>query len=209
MSRVRSLQVPRKDRSGPFTYEDYRSIVPDGQKADLIDGVIYMASPDNTDAGELSVWLIALLHDFCECHNLGKVYASRIAFKLDEKNSPEPDIGVVLIRHLDRVDRGHVLGPADLAIEIVSPESVQRDYEKKRRLYEKYAFPEYWIVDEELEKVTLLRLGPRGYREARPRKGCLLSTVLPGFWFRPAWVWQQPRPKKSAVLAEILAGPPK
>jgi Uma2 family endonuclease len=205
----KAIRVPRPERSGPHTCADYRSLVPDGQKADLIDGVIYVASPDNTDAGELSVWLISLLYDFCEYYDLGKVYAWRVLFKLDEKNSPEPNIAVVLTPHLNRVERGHVLGPADIAIEIVSPESVERDYEKKRKLYERFGVPEYWIINEKLEKVTLLRLSHGGYKEVRPRKGCLASAVLPGFWFRPAWVWQQPRPKKSAVLAEILAGPPK
>ena len=29
------------------TIDDFFALVPDGQKADLIDGVIYMASPDS------------------------------------------------------------------------------------------------------------------------------------------------------------------
>jgi Uma2 family endonuclease len=202
------IRVPRRDRSGPFTFDDYCSLVADGQKADLIDGVIHMASPDNTDAAELFVWLIRLIADFVDVNDLGKVYGSRVSFKLDDKNSPEPDIAVVLTEHLDRVERGHVRGPADLAIEIVSPESVERDYEKKRKLYEKFAIPEYWIIDEELQQVTLLRLGADGYKETRPRKGVLISRVLPGFWLRPAWLWQ-PRPKKTQALAEILAGVPR
>ena len=198
-----------RHRSGVFTYDDFCTLVKDGQKADLIDGVIYMASPDNTDAGDLFVWLIRILADFCDHHDLGKVLGSRIAFKLDDKNSPEPDIGVVLKAHLDKIERGHVLGAADVAVEIVSPESVERDYEKKRALYEKFKFPEYWIVDEELEKVTLLRLGKKGDKEVRPRNGVLVSQVLPGFWFRPEWVWTQPRPRKADVLAEVLAGVPR
>jgi Uma2 family endonuclease len=209
MTQTKTISVPRRNRSGPITFDAFCSRVADGQKADLIDGVIYMASPDNTDAGDLFVWLITILYDFCDTHDLGKVYGSRIAFKLDEKNSPEPDIAVVLKDHLDRVERGHVRGPADLAIEIVSPESVERDYEKKRNLYEKFAFPEYWIIDEELQRVTLLRLGSKGYKEVRPRKGILVSKVLPGFWLRPEWTWQQPRRRKADVLADILAGVPK
>lgn len=155
------------------------------------------------------MWWACLLSDYCDHHDLGNLYGPRIAFKLDDRNSPEPDIGVVLKENLDRVERGHVEGAADLAIEIVSPSSVERDYDTKRALYEKFKFPEYWIIDEELEKVTLLRLGPKGYREVKPRKGVLVSHILPGFWFRPEWVWTQPRPRKADVLAEILAGPPR
>lgn len=209
MSQTKSIRVPSRNRSGPITFGDFCSMVPDSQKADLINGVIYMAPPDNTDAGDLFGWLFTLLYDFCATNDFGKVYGSRIAFKLDEKNSPEPDIAVVLKEHLHRVEYGRVLGPADLAIEIVSPESVERDYEKKRNLYEKFKFPEYWIIDEELQKVTLLRLGARGYKDVRPRKGVLVSKILPGFWLRPEWTWQQPRRRKADVLADILAGVPR
>ena len=37
-------------------FETFCEIVRDGEKADLIDGVIYMASPDNTDANEIASW---------------------------------------------------------------------------------------------------------------------------------------------------------
>ena len=206
---VKSHVVPRPSRSGLYTFSDFCSLVADGEKADLIDGVIYMASPDNTDAADLFVWLMCILYDYLDREEIGKVFGSRVAFRLDDKNSPEPDLAVVLKKNLGRVERGHVVGPADLAIEIVSPDSVERDYDKKRTLYEKFGVPEYWIIDEELERVTVLRLGPGGYKEVRPRKGVLASKVLPGFWLRPAWIWQQPRPKKSEVVAEILAGVPK
>src|SRR5581483_9092524 len=118
--------------------------------------------------------------------------------------SPEPALAVVLKNRLHLVRRGPVAGRPNLAIEIVSPDSVERDYVKKRRQYQKAGVPEYWIVDEAEEKVTLLRLGVDGkYREARPRSGVLHSRVLPGFWLRTEWLWQRPR-KKAAILDEIL-----
>lgn len=196
------------ERTGHVTYDEFCARIEDGQKADLIDGVIYMASPDNTDASDLFMWLATLLYDYVQYHDLGAVHGSRVACRLDDTNAPEPDILFVDRSRLDVIERGGVAGPADLAVEIVSPESVERDYEKKRRLYERFGFREYWIVDEELERVTLYRLKGGAFKEARPRKGVLTSSVLPGFWLRPAWVWQQPRPKKAAVLEEILAGPP-
>ena len=193
-------------RTGAITFDEFCFLVRDGQKADLIDGVIYMASPDNTDAGSLFVWLLWVIAGFVEEHDLGEVYGSRIAFRLDDKNSPEPDIAVVLTANLGRVERGYVAGPADVAFEIVSPESVDRDYEKKRALYQRAGVAEYWIIDERQETVTLLRRTARGkYREVRPRKGELPSEVLSGFWLRPEWLWQDPRPRKNEVLAQVLA----
>jgi Uma2 family endonuclease len=193
-------------RIKPYTFEEFCELVKDGQKADLIDGVIYMASPDNTDANDLFMWLGGLVYDFVEIKELGKVFGSRVAYRLDETNGPEPDIGFVNKKRSSAVKQGRVEGPPDLAVEIVSPDSVDRDYKKKRLLYEKSGVREYWIVDEIKQTVTLLRLtGKRKYREVRPRKGELHSQVLPGFRIRPEWLWQNPRPKKMVVLNWLLA----
>lgn len=197
-------------RIGSFTFDDFCVLVKDGQKADLIDGVIYMASPENLDANDLFVWLIVLISFFVEEKDLGKVYGSRVAFKLDDWNSPEPDIAFVRTQRLQRTRRkGRFDGPPDLAIEIVSPDSVDRDYVTKRAKYEAIGVLEYWIVDEMKQKVTLLRLTSKGeYREVRPRKGILSSQVLLGFWLRPEWLWQDPRPRKRDTVQQILAGKP-
>jgi Uma2 family endonuclease len=74
-------------------FDEFCLLVDDGQKADLIDGVIYLASPDNTGANELNVWLCALISIFVRQRDLGKVFASRVAFRLDDRNGPEPDKG--------------------------------------------------------------------------------------------------------------------
>jgi Uma2 family endonuclease len=195
-------------RTGPYTLKDFDAMVREDQKADLIDGVIYMASPENTEANELFVCLLWIMSGFADIKDRGKVFGSRVALRLDIQNSPEPDILFVKTENLGRVERGGIKGPADLAVEIVSPDSVERDYEKKRNQYEAAGIPEYWIVDEELPKVTLLRLGARKkYRESKPRKGVLTSEELTGFWLRPDWLFSQPRPKKMDVLQEILARP--
>jgi Uma2 family endonuclease len=195
-------------RSKGYTFEDFCVLVKDGQKADLIDGVIHMASPDNMDANDLFVWLIRLLADIVEINDLGKVNGSRAAYRLNDENSPEPDIAFIRRDRTNLVRRGFVNGAPDLAIEIVSPESVVRDYETKRDLYQEAGVQEYWIVDEVQQKVTLLRLGAdEKFREIRPRKGVLSSQVVHGFWIRPEWLWQNPLPKKVDVLALLLKGP--
>src|SRR5208337_56801 len=65
----------------PVTFNEFCFLVKDGEKADLIDGVIYMASPENTDANDLFEWLNSLLYSFVHRRKLGKVYGSRVAFR--------------------------------------------------------------------------------------------------------------------------------
>jgi Uma2 family endonuclease len=193
-----------KDRR--LTFEDFRALVRDGQKADLLEGAIYMASPDNTDANLINGWLYALVLLFVQGKKLGRVYVSRVAFLLDDHNAPEPDIAFVSAERIEDVQRGRVQGGPDLAMEVVSPESAARDYGPKREQYEQAGVREYWIVDEPEQKVTLLRLDAKGkYRQARPRKGVLESKVLPGLWLLPEWLWQDPLPEVEDVLSQIRA----
>jgi Uma2 family endonuclease len=187
-----------------ITFEDFCALVNDDRKADLIDGVIYMASPDNTDANEINGWLFWLITAFVEVKDLGKVYISRVAFRLDILNGPEPDLAFVRKSRLQNVHRGFVKGPPDLAVEIVSPDSVERDYEKKRRQYEHAGVREYWIVDELQQVFRLLRLEKGKFRAVSPRKGILTSKALPGFWLSPAWLWRKPLPRKLSILKKIL-----
>ncbi len=55
--------------------------------------------------------------------------------------------------------------PAQLAVEIVSPSSVERDYKKKPLEYANKGIREYWIVDPLESKVTVFQLVNGRYRE--------------------------------------------
>lgn len=192
-------------RKGRATFEDFCFLVKEDQKADLIDGVIYMASPENTEANSLFMWYGGLLDLYVEELDLGKVFGLKVALRLDDRNGPEPDILFVANNRLRLVQWGHVDGPADMAVEIVTPESIDRDYTKKLKQYEKARIREYWIIDEQEEKVTVFHLDRHNkYRDVKPRDGKLHSKVVRGFWIRPEWLWQNPRPKKLRALREIL-----
>ncbi|NEO97258.1 MAG: Uma2 family endonuclease [Symploca sp. SIO2E9] len=55
--------------------------------------------------------------------------------------------------------------PPLLAVEVVSPESVKRDYRYKRSEYAALEIPEYWIIDPKENKITLLLLNEGLYEE--------------------------------------------
>jgi Uma2 family endonuclease len=188
------------------TFDEFYERVREDQKADLIEGVIHMASPESVDGNELVGWVLWLLTGFVDERDLGKVYFERVAFRLGEHRGPEPDIAFVCNDRLHLRHYGYFDGPPDLAMEFVSPESVERDYEHKRRLYLDSGMPEYWIIDETLNEVTLLRLAAGVYAKAEPEDGRYTSRVVPGFYLRPEWLWATPLPKKAPLLAAMLAG---
>jgi Uma2 family endonuclease len=188
-----------------WTFEEFCERIREDQKADLIQGAIYIASPENTDSNDLISWVIAFLRPFVRINKLGRIFFSRVAFRLDNDNAPEPDLAFVKTERLSLVERGRVMGPPDLAMEFVSPDSIERDYETKRALYQQFKVEEYWIIDEMEQRVTLLRLNRQGiYREIRPRGGELHSQVVPGFWLRLEWLWQDPLPLETEILQQLL-----
>jgi Uma2 family endonuclease len=195
-----------RTRAGPHSFGDFIELVPEDQKADLIDGVIYMASPENIEHNELESWLLTLLRVYIEQRRLGQITVSRVAYRLATHVAPEPDIAFVAASRAHLLKGGYVDGPPDLAVEFVSPESVERDYELKRARYEQAGVREYWIIDPDEKRATFLVLGPDGkFAESPPVDDRFHSRVLPGFSLDTRWLWQRPLPETLPIVHALLA----
>jgi Uma2 family endonuclease len=166
------------------------------------------ATPDDVEHYRINHCMLCLVADYLEEKELdGEVFGYRIAFRLDEYNGSEPDLGFLKANRVHLIRRDYIDGPPDWVVEIVSSDSVERDYHKKRQQFEHAGVPEYWIIDPLTEKVTCLWLGKDGkYRAIQPKKGILACKAIPGFWLRTSWFWEKPLPGKKRVLAKILSG---
>src|SRR5436309_1557602 len=129
----------------PVTAEEFVELSQDGQKADLLDGVMYVASPDSPETAEVNVFLTALLDCFVRKFRLGKIYGPRSAFRLSRTHAPEPDIAFVRAERLHFWKESIFQGAPDVTVEIVAPDSVERDTTTKRATYEKAGVSEYWL----------------------------------------------------------------
>ena len=102
-------------------------------------------------------------------------------------------------------------GPADLVVEVVSDDSVKRDYETKYAEYEAAGVREYWILDPRPGNnlAQFYQLDEQGrYRRVLAQEGIYRSAVLRGFWLDEAWLWPDEKPDPLLVAAEILELPP-
>ncbi len=191
---------------GPCTFADFLELIREDQKADLIDGVIYLASPENIDHNKLLGWLYKVLGSFIEERELGVLTINRVAYRLSDKTAPEPDLAFVRKERERQIERtGHMEGPPDLAIEIVSPDSSRRDYVRKRSRYEEAGVEEYWIIDPDEQKAVFLVRESGRFVEAQLDGYVHRSRVVPGFALDVRWLWQRPLPKTSAIVASILS----
>lgn len=143
----------------PDTYTtDYIYSLPDGHRAELIDGVVYDMTPPSRIHQKLISKLAQKIGNYIDAkHGSCEVYPAPFAVFLneDDKNYVEPDISVICDKHkLD--DRG-CNGAPDFIIEIVSPNNRKMDYLIKSAKYESSGVREYWIVDPEKERTTVYR----------------------------------------------------
>ncbi len=90
--------------------------------------------------------LFAVLDEWVHRHRLGEVYPE-VEMRLDDDWTPAPDLVFVAAAHVDRVGDAQILGPADLAVEVLSPANAADDRGTKFRAYAAHAIPWYWIVD--------------------------------------------------------------
>ena len=95
----------------------------------------------------------------------------------------------------------YIDGPADLAVEVVSPESGPRDRGEKFYEYEAAGVPEYWLVDPDREELVVYRLQDDRYQTAfEGREGRVESSVANGFWIEAQWLWREELPPVLDVL---------
>jgi Uma2 family endonuclease len=128
----------------------------------------------------------------------------------DDQPAREPDLMVLLNAHLDRLTPQYVNGAADVAIEIVSPESDERDRGKKFLEYEAAGVPEYWLIDPIRRQVTFYLRGDDGRytSAAADAQGRYASRILPGFTLDPTWLWHELLPGGAEIyrMAVAMAG---
>lgn len=139
------VEKMREDRV--YTVRDIEAL-PEGERAELIDGKMYMMATPTLTHQDILMWMGARIWSYIERHGgLCKVIPAPFAvyIKDDVHNYVEPDVTVIC--DLNKLDEKGCHGAPDWVIEIVSPSSKTMDYIRKCTLYEAAGVREYWIVD--------------------------------------------------------------
>ena len=137
-----------------YTIEDIYAL-PDGQRAELIDGVIYNMTPPGRIHQKLINRLSQKLTNYIDLKKgTFEVYPSPFAVFLDaDETYVEPDLSVICDK--DKLDDRGCSGAPDFVIEVVSPSSRKMDYSIKNGKYAAAGVREYWIVDPDKERTTI------------------------------------------------------
>ena len=127
---------------------DFIYNLPDGERAELIDGQIYYMAPPTFTHQKLIFELSLAIGNYIKskkgiCEVIPAPFA--VFLNEDDKNYVEPDISVICDKS-KLTDKG-CTGAPDWIIEIVSPGSIRMDYHIKLFKYRTAEVREYWIVD--------------------------------------------------------------
>lgn len=138
-----------------YTTEDIYAL-PEGTRAELIDGRIYYMAPPTRKHQKIAGALYRKIADYIDSKDGScEVYIAPFAVFLNEndKNYVEPDISV--IRDRSKLNDKGCVGAPDWVIEIVSPGSRRMDYFTKLFKYRTAGVREYWIVDPDKNRITV------------------------------------------------------
>ena len=196
----------RRPRSERMTYDEFLAWCDEDTWAEWVDGEVEIVSPASDRHQDLARFLTAVFSVYIETHDLGVVRPAPFQMKAGaDLPGREPDLIFVAREHVDRLRETHLDGPADVAVEIVSPESVARDRGTKFYEYEVGGVREYWLIDPLRQQAEFYRLGKDGrYRIVLSgAEGVYHSETISSFWLRIEWLWQEPLPKVLDVLREL------
>lgn len=141
-----------------YTIDDIYAL-PDGQRAELIDGQMYMMAPPIRIHQKLISQFTKVIGNYIDAkHGACEVYPAPFAVFLNEDylNYVEPDISVICDK--GKLNDKGCNGAPDWVIEIVSPSSSRIDYGVKLFKYRSAGVREYWIVNPLKKAVTVFDL---------------------------------------------------
>jgi Uma2 family endonuclease len=179
--------MPTTAHDGRLTYEDFLLFPDDGLRHEIIDGAHYVTPSPNQRhqelVGRLYLSLGAVLEDRPD---RGRLFLSPFDVVFSFHDIVEPDLVFVAPDQLDILTARNIQGTPALVIEILSPSTRKRDRDVKRRLYERAGVREYWLVDPDLNAVTMYRRAeggsfPLAAHLTAERHDTLTTPLVPGW----------------------------
>ena len=199
--RVETMETQR------LTHADFMRLAPEDQKAELIQGQMFVLPPSFYVHERLQGFLVSVLSLFASRFELGQVLGSRTAVYISDTDTYEPDILFVAKARAHIIIARTLLEAPDLVVEILSASTARYDLGPKRAGYASAGVRELWLIDPYGSAGTQFFQRQAGdLVEVAPVEGVLRSMALPGFELRVDWLWPDESgalPNPVTVLREL------
>ena len=203
---LEELASAAQDPHSPDTirYAEFMGWTDEDMLAEWVDGKIEMSSPASLKYQQIGGFLYSLLLLHARLYDLGEVLNAPFQIKLS-RSARAPDVMFLSKEHHEWLRNTTLLAPADLVVEIVSPESVARDTLTKLAEYQRDRVPEYWLIDPRTRTTIFRQLDAEGTYRIVPLDdaGIYHARAVPNFWLDIAWLWREPLPAIEPTLMTI------
>jgi Uma2 family endonuclease len=171
------------------------------------DGELIKLSPVTDTHDDLDSYFGSLFKAYFALKPIGIARHAPFLMRVDSIGlRREPDVQIILNENPGQLTRTGMLGPADICIEIVSPESVERDFVQKLQLYEQAGVKEYWLVDYLRHGAHFYRLNDEGIYILQMLTSDTYETpLLPSFRLHIPTLWSDPLPDYFAIGDAVRA----
>src|SRR6266576_4041096 len=189
---VETLKPAEPSSVRRYTYDELVAELPEtNQPHELWDGELIISPAPFFSHQKIALRFYRTLDDWVMLRDLGEVVASPIDMVLSPHRAVQPDVAFIAKERLNIIQRV-IMGPVDLAAEVISLGGRNRDRIEKRDLYEQYGVKEYWIIDPEPQMIEVLHMVNSRYELAmRCGTGATAaSCLLPGFEIKVDWLCQ-------------------
>lgn len=167
-----------------LTYDDYLLFPEDGRRHEIIEGEHYVSPAPNRKHQRILATLSREVGSFVHLRGLGEVLFAPFDVVFSDVDIVQPDLIFVASANLGILTEANAQGAPDLVVEILSESTRKRDLTTKRKLYARSGVAEYWVIDPEIETVTVFRIKGELVRSrelALETGDHLESPLLPGF----------------------------
>jgi Uma2 family endonuclease len=145
-----------------FNYQDYLQL-PEDKRYEILDGDLYVVPAPNTRHQRISKRIHFALMAQIEAKGLGEIFNAPFDVVFSDENIAQPDLLFICRERLGLLTEANLAAAPDLAVEILSPGTRQKDLAIKRKIYARFGVREYWIVDPEANTVEVLVWRKSGY----------------------------------------------
>ncbi len=183
-------------KQGAWTIADWEQLPEDGNRYELIDGVLYVTSAPSTHHQWVNGRLYRLLSEYIDAQTPPPGLLFMPPFGVILPTGPViPDLVYVHMRNLHILTDKRIEGVPDLLVEIAAPGTASYDRREKQDAYARSGVPEYWWVDPGSRTVEVLILEQTGrYRPHKlvERRSPIPSVQLPGLQFPVESIFMPP-----------------
>jgi Uma2 family endonuclease len=185
-----------------MSWEEFLVWAPDSKIAEWVNGEAFIMPPPSVRHQRLIAFLSDLLRWFVRTRNMGEVFFAPLLMKMSHSGR-EPDILFISNATQHRLRELYLDGPADLVVEVISPDGRKRDRQEKFREYEEAGVREYWLIDPARQQADFYFLNASGKYELLPidSEGIVHSVVLDGLRLKISWLWQEQLPNLESIIA--------